>query len=248
MRISSSNYIPDATITIAADDSGQDSTNIKSFDFSTSYTGAGTDATMQLDIALDQPRTIDHVALAGHTLIGSVEVLLDDVSFGTYSFTDNRKNCIMFTFDALEVAVVKLVCDKQGASSTVMLVSHVAAGMSFNVPNSGETSGYLRLWLAPTNQQQVTLTSASTPVAFINKPKLPRATLNIPNMPTTVAIGDYRDLCEYMVTNAYFVIEREDMPNASYLCFDTIVKAPKAHSATRVLVNCSFSFHAYTGV
>lgn len=248
MRISSNNLVPSATITVTADDSGQDQDNVKSFDFSTNYAGAGSVGTMVFSIVLPSAQDLSYVAIAGHTLVGSVEVKIDTVSVGTYTLSDNRKSCLFFNFTEQSGTTIEITFDKLGATSTVMLVTHIAAGISFNVPNSGEQSGYQRLWLTASKKQEITLNAAAAPVSIINKSIAPKATLSIPNMPRAIAEGAYRDLTDYLISTAFFILERDDSPNSSYLCFDTKLKTPKAHSKTRELVNVSFSFNAFTGV
>jgi len=247
MKISSSNVLTESTIAVNSDDSGQDIDNIKGYDFSENYAGAGIDATMEFEFTLAETTSISYVSIAGHTLIGTVEIFFDDVS--VYSYTlGTRQSVLTFYFNQTDVDVIKLVFNKQGSDSTVMIVTHVAAGATFDVPNSGEQAGYKRVWLTPSKKQQVIVNGAAAPISILNRSISTQAVLSIPNMPTTIARNEFRDLGDYMITTAFFILEDEETPDSSYMCFNTKLNPPKAHSKTRNLQSVSFSYSAYTGV
>lgn len=246
MKISSSNFIPDAAIVVDEDSSIQNPDDVKTFDFAEKYFSAGTAAQLRMTITLAAASPLSYVAIAGHTLLGTTEVRIDTVLVASFIITDNRTTCQTLYFAEISGTVIELTFTK-AASSNVYAISHIAAGETFDVPNKGETSGFSRSWLTPSKKQQVVLSDSAAPTSIINKSIAEKATLNLPNMPKAIAEGSYRDLCDFIIANAFFILEQEAVANSSYLCFDAKINPPKAHSDTRELVNSGFSFRAFTG-
>ncbi len=252
MKISYTNILKDFSISVASDASSDTPNNVQDFDFSTNYSGNGVDTELTFSFNfISGARKINYVGIAGHTLVGTVEIIVDSNLVSSYTFTKvDEEGVLMFTFPTVaNVTNVTVKCKKDlSPANTVMTVTHIAGGLTFDVPNSGETAGYKRLWLTPSLKQQVTLNQAAGPVSIINRSIAPKATLSIPNMPKFVAEGLYLELQKYIIKNAFFVIEQESIIKSAYLGFDVKLSPPTAHAATRELVDANFSFSAYNGV
>lgn len=231
---------------------GQDVEAIETFDFSEKYTSGGVAATFSMEQTLDSAVSINYVSIAGHNFGedgGTVEVFVDSVSKGSYSFADGRNSVVTFIFTAdVSATVIKFVYTKITASFQGTL-AFLASGTAFEVPNEGENSGYRRPWLTRNLVQRVIDNDQGAPVAVVRQAKSRKLTLTLRNQLTTFVEDEWRDFVDFLYdVGAFFIIEDSTKENSSYLCFNGVAKEPTAHGATRALQNVSISFLAYTGL
>lgn len=256
MKITESNEFDNTgTLTVPSDDdTTQTKANMETPDFSEKYTSLGSSATFSIQKTFSGANrfTCGYIAIAGHNFGddgGSVEVSVKGVSKGSQSFADdNRNSVVLFSFTEVTLADDIDIVYTKGTSTNQITVTFIAAGTVLEVPNDGEPSGYSRTWLTKNVRQRVQENNEAGPVLVATQRIAPTVTLNVANMGRSFAEGAWRDFLDFAASTPFFIRERDDTVRSSYLCFDPVLTAPRAHSQTRELVNAALRFQAFTGV
>lgn len=212
-------------------------------DFSRTYISSLT----TLEISFGAVSDAQYVSVAGHSAAsggnGTVSLLNGTTVLETVNLT--RNNTVTFyghnqSFSDLRIRLT--------GGGNFLLVSYISAGLAFEVPNDGEQSGYGRNWLSRPITQRSTTNSLSSPVALLNKRVPLRGSLSIPNASTLLSRGDWQVFYDFIETLPFFILEVDDLPESSYVCFEPKFIAPKAHPSTRVLDALSISFLVSNGL
>ncbi len=256
MKISQSNeFTNTGTLTVPSDDdTTQTKANMETVDFSEKYTSLGSSATfsIQKTFAGSDRFTCEYIAIAGHNFGddgGSVEVFVKGVSKGSVDFSDdNRNSVVLFAFTAVTLVDDIDIVYTKGTSTNQITITHIAAGTVLEVPNDGEMAGYPRPWLTRSQRQRVQDNDEAGPVLGVVQQISLRQSLRINNMARTFAEADWRDFLDFAASTAFFIREQDTNERSSYLCFDAVLTAPRAHPASRELVNSAITFQVYTGL
>ena len=257
MRITTSNVLLGVTPSVAFGGSPDDAQNITDPDFSTSYTSSSNNG---LIVNFGSTVSINYVALAGLNIQGNKDYTSSvRVSDGSGSVISKnlviRNNCIMLTFTARTFADLRITIDNP-IGNILPAVRFVAAGTYLQIPNGGETGGYIRQFLSRNNKTKSTLSNLAAPTAVLTTKVAPKATLNLPNMTKEFSELEWQTFLDFTEANYFFISEQDQNPaegestrnSSSYLCFDVTTTKATAHAQTRALNNLSIKFKVFNGL
>ena len=151
----------------------------------------------------------------------------------------------MFTFEERNFTdlIIRFLTVPNNHQTTV---SFIAAGKHLDI-EKGEQAGYKRLWLMRHLEQRTTTNMQSMPVSTLKKPKGLKGSLSLPNENVDFTEGDYQDFIDFTLEQPFFIKEREDEQQSTYICFDAKHDIP-AHPQTRDLNSVILSFTAFNGL
>lgn len=246
LSISYTNVLIDQVPTII--DPGTDETpaNLSDPDHSLNYT-CGTNVS-DFSISYGAQSDISYVAVSGHnaaTPAPASVAIYDGLNFVQFVQPLKRNHNLMFTFTERNFTdlIIRFLTSPTNHQTTV---SFVAAGKHFDI-ETGEQAGYKRLWLMRQLQQRTTTNMQAAPVSSLQKPKALQASLTLPNTGVGFSIDEWQDFISFTFEQPFFIKERVNDPQSSYICFDAkhdIV----AHPQTRKLNAVKLSFNAFNGL
>jgi len=244
-----------ANITITVGGSGSQVYNdMIDYTFDTSA-NSGT-GSVNYFISLDVPDAMDYVGIAGHNL-GSLGCKITIENNGVndvvdYEPIDDRP----IMFDIPQRAGSNIVIEIVKPNNTdVVTISHIACGKTTDLTGtttSGQSlnrdyeAGYSRIPMAVNRKVRATVNQSGAPTATLTKTVSAKMKLNIKNMPTPFAKLQLLEYQNFWVNNGFFM-QNDGEVDQSYMAFQFTSTPPKAHPATRDLVNLSYQFLAYNG-
>jgi len=246
LSISYTNVLIDQVPGITDAGTGETPANISDPDHSLNYT-CGTNTT-NFAISYGAQTSISYVAISGHNAASS-----ESATVAIYDGWDlvqlvnpvKRNHNLMFTFPQRNFTdlVIRFLTVPNNHQITV---SFVAAGKHLDI-ESGEQSGYKRLWLMRHLEQRTTTNMQALPVSSIKKPKALKGSLSLPNETAEFTETDWQDFIDFTLEQPFFIKEQEDEPQSAYVCFDAKHNIA-AHPQTRKLNAVKLTFNAYNGL
>lgn len=271
MKISANNKIGNTgALTVTSDDdTDQDIDDIKTADFSTAYTSAGSSTSFVISKSFFASTAISYVAIAGHNLstIGASfavkvnTVLKETTAYGTYVIgggANNNQWVTMIHFDEVAAATNVEITIAKGATSKAT-ISFMSMGelldSEFLYPNQNTApAGFPKNWRTRSSELRSVVNDAGQPVANVRQQVSRKTTLNLKNIAAaTIASALWQDFLEMVYTEGCFFYKEDDgnettdQPTGATLAFQVDVMPPKLHNATRALVDLSLKFNAFTG-
>jgi hypothetical protein len=236
--------------TITNQGAGEIPANLSDPDHSLNYTcgNASTDFT----ISYGPQNDISYVAISGHNGAtgGPIMVVIyDGLDYVKLVLPVDRNNNLMISFDERNFSdlIIKFLpqpSDPPLRKETT--VSFIAAGKHLDI-EKGEQAGYKRLWLMRHLEQRTTTNMQSMPVSTLKKPKGLKGSLSLPNESTRFTETDWQDFIDFTLEQPFFIKEREDSSQSTYICFDA-KHTISAHPQTRELNSVTLSFTAFNGL
>jgi len=218
---------------------------------------------LRLTYEFGATETINYVAVAGVNIgAGDGFASVNEYSRarvydgGTVIKTVNviRDNCIVLYFTARTFG--NLIVTLKNSNNINPICSYTAAGMAFEVPNSGEVSGYNRQFLNRSYKQKTTTNTIGAPVSNLRKRIPAKGSLNLPNMTKEFSEGEWQEFLDFANENLFFILEQTEgvdgnfsgLNPSAYLCYNIGKNDVKAHASTRKLNNIGLSFQVYNGL
>lgn len=256
MIVTTSNVLLNTTPTVTTGVSTDLPKNITNPDFSAVYVSSNNQS---LVAEFGGMPTINYVAVAGLDIAGDnsgssyVRVLNNSTVISTINVTDKQVVVLSFTPQTFSNLKIELY---NGAANRSPMVSFVAAGTAFTVPNGGENSGYNRQFLARNQVNQTTVSNQAQPIAHLKKKKQAKGSLRLPNMTKAFSETTWQTFLDFSLENYFFIKEQEDVVvdvnsgtnKSAYLCYDVANNSVMAHGQTRALNNIAISFKVMNGL
>ena len=232
--------------TITDPGAGEIPANLSDPDHSLNYT-CGTNVA-NFTISYGAQTAISYVAISGHnaaTPAPAQVAIYDGLDFVAFVLPLERNNNLMFTFEERNFTdlIIRFLTAPNNHQTTV---SFIAAGKHLDI-EKGEQAGYKRLWLMRHLEQRTTTNMQSMPVSTLKKPKGLKGSLSLPNENVDFTEGDYQNFIDFALEQPFFIKEREDEPQSTYICFDA-KHTISAHPQTRELNSVILSFTAFNGL
>jgi hypothetical protein len=252
MRITLSNVLKGVVPSVKVGASLDLAQNLTDPDFSTTYESSSVN---EISIFFGATQLISSASIAGVNIASGVAT-------GTFSVYDgsefvastviNRNHCVSVFFPSRTFTNLNFKVTSSGAAINP-IITYCAAGSSFVVPNSGETSGYNRQFLARNYQQKITTNQFAAPVSILRRPKLARGKLTLPNMLKSFTENEWQFFLDFATDNYFFITEQENeeetnVNNTTYMCYNLTSNSVTAHQQTRALNNVSIGFDVYNGL
>jgi len=246
LSISYTNVLIDQVPTITDAEPGEIPANISDPDHSLNYT-CGTN-TQDFAIRYGAQTGISYVAISGHnaaTPAPATVAIYDGLDFVQLVQPLKRNHNLMFTFPQRNFTdlIIRFLTVPNNHQTTV---SFVAAGKHLDI-ESGEQSGYKRLWLMRHLEQRTTTNMQAAPVSSLKKPKALKGDLLLPNEIAEFTETGWQDFEDFTLEQPFFIKEQEDEPQSAYVCFDA-KHSILTHPQTRKLNAVKLTFNAYNGL
>lgn len=241
-------------ITIQQDGAGgQNYNDMIDYTFDTLARSGSAFTTYTINLNVDN---VTYVGIAGHNIadIGATITIsnhgVNDVL--NYAPTDGRP--LMFEIPSRTGGNLLININKQTATDRVN-ITHIAAGQTTDLTgtttngqsvNRDYEAGYSRIPMAVNRKTRATINQSGAPTATLTKTVSAKMKLNIKNMPTPFAKVQLLEYQKFWVNNGFFM-QNDGEADQSYMAFQFVSTPPKAHPATRDLVNISYQFLAYNG-
>lgn len=259
MKLAKTNEVPDGSLLVFTDSSGENEDNLVSYDFSSSYTSAGTSSTFRIDLVFNEVNgsypIIDYVGIVGHNMSNTnVSISFYDENSVVYSNpsfqTGNEPRAITQEATGATGNQCKqiIIAITKNSPSDKITITHIAAGKLFDVPTGGYQSGYKIPWLGRNTKQRTAMGYAAGPTAMVYMKDANESNLRISNMPLAFAKTDWIEFIDFASRNAFFAIGEDDDLDTSFLGFDIKPTVPSAHNNTNQLVNVSMKHSSYIGI
>lgn len=253
MFITKNNFLKGLSPSVTSGLSSDLPSNISSSDHSLNYSSSSTIFRCEFEVN----RNVSYVAVSASNLDGASIVAQEKssgifASLPTFSRQETvvRNNVLLFIFPEATARNIEITIS---GGSVAPVINHIAAGQAVQIPNGGELSGYARQWLNRNVMSRTISNSIGAPVTNLTRRQPLKGNLNIPNMTTEFAQGEWQNILDFLATGEVFYIsenadfDSEDFEQ-SYACFQPKFTAPKAHSDTRALQNLSLGFSCYNGL
>lgn len=252
MILATSQDITDITV-IVDGASGQNPDDMIDYTFDTSTRSGSASLTYVIELDVQE---VEYVGIAGHNL-ATLGATITINNHGTndvldYAPVDGRP--LMFQIPKRLGGTFRITFTKTSASDRIN-ISHIAAGQITDLTgttNQGQVinrdyqGGYGRIPMNLNRKIRTVINDQGAPTASLVKTTSSKLRLSINNMPTLFAQNELLTYQRFWVNNGFFIQNDEDV-SQSYMAFEFIPAVPKAHNASRELVNLSYSFMAYNG-
>jgi hypothetical protein len=229
--------------------------NLTNDDFSTTYEASSPNS---MQVSFGSTGTINYFACAGIELASPdttnafIRVFDGPESSANLvaSVEFNRNRPIVLTFEARSFTDLRVKFESRIGNP---LVTYCAAGMSFEVPNSGENAGYSRAPYRRGVKQRTTVNSIAAPISTLSKVVPLKGSLSLANMKNDFTFGVWQDFLDFAAAgNYWFVQERASEAdlsnNSAYMCYNLKGNDVKAHPQTRTLNNINATWDVYNGL
>lgn len=255
MVITKSNVLLNLTPIVSEGASASNEKNLTDPDFSVSYISSNQSIlTADFGVVVN----ISYVAIAGVNIAATLNnggiTILDGNTVIKTNFID-RNNCVFITFATMTFTNLRIRLFNNNATLNPQC-HFMAAGLHFEVPNSGETSGYNRQFLNRNFKNKTATNASAAPTAALRNRVSAKGNLNLPNMTKSFSEGEWQDFLDFAFDNYFFIRESDgdiiseasENNQSAYLCYEIGKNSVTAHDSTRQLNNISVSFKVFNGL
>ncbi len=267
MIVSTTDVSNIATLTLTPTSDLQDPSIITNGDYSQVYNDA-LQGSLKILFEFDTPQKIGYIALSGNfSTKDRITIKSSDSSepiylqssdgFNMYSsdsfrmralhdntiddsiLQHNESRVMMYKVDIGDSRFVEIEIFGSGS----IIISQIAMGDYYTIPNGGEQSGYTYPWSVPNKRSRTGTSLNSSPVAMVYESRPIQTTLSVP----TNIKRDYTkwyEFIDFAVNNTFYVLDDTDKFHA-YAGFNAEPAMAGAHAQTRELVTSSIKFNAY---
>ena len=255
MIITKSNVLLGLTPVVSEGASTNDEANITDPDFSTSYISSN-QSNLTADFGVIP--NISYIAVAGVNIAATLNnggiTVLDGVTTIKTNFID-RNNCVVITFATRTFTNLRIRLFNNNATLNPQC-HFMAAGLHFEVPNSGENAGYNRQFLNRNFKNKTTVNENAAPTALLRNKTPAKGSLKLQNISKAFSENEWQDFLDFAFSNYFFIRENDgtiisetkENNQSAYLCYEMEGNSVTAHDSTRLLNNISVKFKVFNGL